>query len=385
LDTWTFSKEVDNPELQGLARIRGHLDFMAQQLAALGEIEEAHKAEKNVVLEKMEHARVELFTAIDSAMPNISHETAIVQAALEFVELPGDRERLRSPGRVHPGDRSGEGGRAYAGRPKLAPAPAPAPARHSPRNASVAGSAPRSLNFTDVDSSGDEGGAEGRDDDYNDDDSDNDATPGSGWVVVVVGCLAAVLGAGVHVNRHHTHVVARVRRWTQARLGGLRRCAATFAKQRPVRPGAKKPHVQPRSHASSGAQRHASTSASTHERRHHDQDVRAREKARDTRGAMSPSLTASERTTGQVGGQVAARRAPEAPPLSPTRPRPPSASSNPSAQSHLTPPPPKSPVSPPSSPPRAPSTQRVVATSGSVASRNQRSWRWRPHVLLGRG
>jgi len=60
LDTWTFTKEVDNPELLGLARIRGHLDGMARQLSALGEVEEVHMAEKNVVLEAGAYTRSRL-------------------------------------------------------------------------------------------------------------------------------------------------------------------------------------------------------------------------------------------------------------------------------------------------------------------------------------
>ena len=73
---------------------RGLLDVLAQQLCALHEMEETQKTEKNVVLEKVEQARVELLAAIDGALPQISHEQAVVQAALDFVELPDDRNKL---------------------------------------------------------------------------------------------------------------------------------------------------------------------------------------------------------------------------------------------------------------------------------------------------
>jgi hypothetical protein len=336
LDTWTFTKEVDNPELQGLARIRGHLDVMAQQLSALGEIEEAHKAEKNVVLEKLEHARVELFTAIDAAMPRISHEKAIVQAALEFVELPGDRERLRSPGLAHKtGDRVSAGrthvdrNSFHAGDPGFISSKS---ARRSPHAGSVADSAPRSLNFTDVDSSGEEEMGSDNYDDDDDYDDDYGEVPGSGWVVA--GFLTAILGVGLHVNRKHLGV--QVKKWRDERLGYR---TTKLVKHQPRRRAdsivTEKPHIQQR-------QQRQLASCAQHQ-------VSSYELQRlEERDAGVMSLTTSERTFGQVGTP----RAPDAARYSSTPAR-------------------QRPTPRPSSPPRSP--PRLA------------SWRWRPHVLLGRG
>ena len=326
LDTWTFTKEVDNPELQGLARIRGHLDVMAQQLAALGDIEEAHKAEKNVVLEKLEHARVELFTTIDSAMPKITQEKAIVQAALEFVELPGDRERLRSPGL---------GYKTAGDQPDDAPRGSKV-GRRSPH--SIADSAPRSLNFTDMESSGEE---EAGSDNYNDEDDYDDygEIPGSGWAVL--GFLVAILGVGVRVNRKHLGL--QVRKWRDERFEALkhhRRAAKRRAESTLLR---KPPHIQQR-HQPRPQRLHSSTQ---HQVSNYELQ---RLKDRDS-GVMS--LRTSERT----GYQPTSSN--QVPSAAATRPS-----------------------SPPRSSPRSPSPQRIAISSGFV---NNHSWRWRPHVLLGRG
>ena len=360
LDTWAYTKEVDNPELQGLARIRGHLDVMAQQLSALGDIEEAHKAEKNVVLEKLEHARVELFTAIDAAMPRINHEKAIVQAALEFVELPGDRERLRSPGLAY---------KTAAGQADVS---AKLP-RRSPH--SVADSAPRSLNFTDVDSSGGEeaGSVDYDDDDDYDDFDDYGEVPESGWVVVSF--LAAILGVGLHANRKHLGM--QMRKWRDEGLEALKHHnnRATQRRANPI--ATRKPprfqHKQQRQQGQQGQQRLRHHSSIAHHRVSNYELERL-----DKRDTGVISVTTSERAQSD-GAEVE-----ETPPVtsrhsSPARQRP---TSSPSSQ------PPSAyasslPSSPPRSPPRPPSPQRIIMISnGSV---NHRSWRWRPHVLLGRG
>ena len=363
LDTWTFTKEVDNPELQNLARIRGHLDVMAQQLSALGEIEEAHKAEKNVVLEKLEHARVELFTAIDAAMPRITHEKAIVQAALEFVELPGDRERLRSPGLAHKFGERGTVGRGRGNRNSfngsdsgIAPSKA---ARRSPRTGSVADSAPRSLNFTDVESSDDEEGSSEDSDEYK-----YSAVPGSGSVVAMA--LAAIFAVGVHVKRKGLGV--HVRRWRDERLENLKYRATNIGKNQLRRQEesieTKKFHTQQRQHSI------AEHRVSNYELQRLDE-----------KDARRMSLTTSERTIGHVDAPQTSNASAHMPSQAWQRVSSPTSNAVMPQTSRSS--------SPPHSPPRPPSPQRSVisSTNDSVAigRSNRTNWRWRPHVLLGRG
>lgn len=320
---------MENRELQGLARIRGHLDVMAQQLHALGEIEEAHKAEKNVVLEKLEHARIELFTAIDAAMPRINHEKAIVRAALDFVELPGDRERLSSAGQANKSPGNAIDPRGFT--PSRS-------ARRSPHTGSAADSAPRSLNFTDVtdvESSGDEEvGSDTYDDNHYD---DNAEAPESGWVVV--GFLMAILGVGLLVNRRH--LGPQLRKWKDKRLESLKnhhRHHHHASRRRADMLSSEKPHVQ---------QREADNSSSSAQHQVSNYELQHLEERDDaTTGVMS--LTTSERHTTEKWRRVhlgeTSHEAPD------------------SAGGH----------------------HSQASPAGQPAGQ-PRSWRWRPHVLLGRG
>mmetsp|Transcript_21017 Transcript_21017/g.52262 ORF Transcript_21017/g.52262 Transcript_21017/m.52262 type:complete len:447 (+) Transcript_21017:93-1433(+) len=412
LDTWTFTKEVDNPELQGLARIRGHLDVMAQQLSALGEIEEAHKAEKNVVLEKLERARVELLTAIDAAIPRISHERTIVQAALDFVELPGDRERLRSPGDDINGHVCVSEGRdnnteLYSLRLSDPVSPLSKPAPLSICDRSVADTAPRNLKFTDVDSAEDQEDEADRGKDDDDDYHNYKEIPGSGWVVA--GFLTVILGVGLHVNRKHLGVQVRTWRADRQRAQDLRasehaECHSpdssliwTNIESSAVGNGA--PRSFPSSQASPsslsnvgvnfvGSSARYNSQASTPpppSRYYQHQPASAQRQVSSERDSGVLSLTASERTVGQSDAPqvgTATKR-----PSTPPRQRPTPVTPTPASQNQAV-----SPVlpsaslesSPPRSLPRPPSPLRTVISSGSVANRN-RVWRWRPHVLLGRG
>ena len=324
---------------------------MAQQLAALGDIEEAHKAEKNVVLEKLEHARVELFTAIDSAMPRITQEKAIVQAALEFVELPGDRERLRSPGL---------GNKTAGVQPDGAPRGSKV-GRRSPH--SIADSGPRSLNFTDMESSG---GDEAGSDNYNDEDDYDDygEIPGSGWAVV--GFLAAILGVGVHANRKH--LGARVRKWRDDRLDALKHHHRATRRRSESNSLRKHSLVQQR-HQPRPQRLHSST-------QHHVSNYELQHLKERDAGVMSLTTSELTQTWGHLGEAEILRSS-----STPSGHQPTSSNSNQVLAATVT-----RPSSIPRSPARSSSPPHGrVAVSNGPGNVNNRSWRWRPHVLLGRG
>lgn len=318
---------------------------MAQQLSALGAIEEAHKAEKNVVLEKLEHARVELFTTIDTAMPRISHEKAIVQAALDFVELPGDRERLRSPGLAH---KNGDHNLSHAGDTRFVPSKS---VRRSPYTSSVADSAPRSLNFTDMDSSGEEHEEVGNDeyDEYYDDYGE---VPGSGWIVA--GFLIAILGVGLRVNRKF--LGRRIQKWREERMETLKFRTKKFLKHQPIRradqPSTKRSHTQPRQRSST--QREVNDYELQHLEERDPVVISVTTEERTFSPLVTPRAAELNDIYGLAGPQSQQRRHPSS-----------------------------------SEPRSSTSTPRIIMSSGpgihSTHKHCSSQWRWRPHVLLGRG
>jgi hypothetical protein len=132
-----------------------------------------------------------------------------VQAALEFVELPGDRERLRSPGkdsdvavRVSTGRNNVELNSFRVGDPE--PSLYQSPTTLSAHTGSVADidTTPRNLSLTDLVNAGEEEDeANNYDDDDDDEYDDYGEVSGSGWIVA--GFMGVLLSVGLHINRKH--------------------------------------------------------------------------------------------------------------------------------------------------------------------------------------